>query len=573
MILRRTWLPAVMLASCGVFVSCLDGIGPGGNHRATLHIVPQYEVLRDGTPSDVDSFVITISNPPAADVIERRRLPPGQDTIQIRIDIDLGGSVDTVNITFQGFNAATGLLMYQGSQQVEVTTGGAEEADIPATYVGPGQGVDSVLVNPSATTLQPGGTVQLTYTGYDLDAAMLDDDVPVWYQSTDTAVARVSSAGLVTAVADGQARIYVTAVANRAIRDTSVITVATAAPPAIALNPTSFAIPDTVGTADPLPRVVDVTNSGGGTLTGLATGTIVYGGGATGWLTPSFNVTTAPATLTLQADNNGLAAGTYTATVPVTATGASNNPQNITVTYTVSPAPLVATSLRIVQGYRVLRPADVLNLTLDVRDAGGNPVAPTGVTFLSRATSVATVNATSGQVTAVAGGATVIVATMGALSDSMVVSVTPNGSVFVSAVADSQAFRRAQPVPATTDTIRVLVAIDMRGVSPDELGSYDIQLNWNSTVMEFIRAETVAGGFNAPTVNATQAATGQLVFASADAAGHAGPSVNLVRLIFVGRTAGSTTFARVIDDISASSPSFNNLLPTALSYMGTVRVQ
>ena len=101
---------------------------------------------------------------------------------------------------------------------------------------------------------------------------------------------------------------------------------------------------------NPAAQTVAVTNSGIGTLSGLAIGTITYGAGATGWLAASLDVTTAPATVTLTPTTGSLAAGTYTATVPVTstATGVTNSPQNISVTFTVAAptGPTIALSRR-----------------------------------------------------------------------------------------------------------------------------------------------------------------------------------------------------------------------------------
>src|SRR5205807_6190622 len=108
-------------------------------------------------------------------------------------------------------------------------------------------------------------------------------------------------------------------------------------PPTILLTPSSATFSAVVGGGNPATQTVGVTNSGGGTLNGLAVGTITYGAGASGWLTASLNQAAAPATVTLGATTGALAVGTYTATVPVTSTAASvtNSPQNIAVTFTV----------------------------------------------------------------------------------------------------------------------------------------------------------------------------------------------------------------------------------------------
>lgn len=109
--------------------------------------------------------------------------------------------------------------------------------------------------------------------------------------------------------------------------------------PAIALGPSSVTVQDTTFTSSPAPISIAVTNSGTGDLTGLAVGAITYGAGASGWLSASLSGAGAPATLTLTLANAGLAAGTYTATVPVTAPNAVNAPQAVTVTYVVAEQP------------------------------------------------------------------------------------------------------------------------------------------------------------------------------------------------------------------------------------------
>jgi predicted phage tail protein len=92
------------------------------------------------------------------------------------------------------------------------------------------------------------------------------------------------------------------------------------------------------GSGNPASQNVSVTNTGGGTLSGLAT-SVTYVTGTSGWLTASLNGTTAPATLSIQATTGALAPGTYTANVAVTSNVAANSPQAVTVTFTVAPVP------------------------------------------------------------------------------------------------------------------------------------------------------------------------------------------------------------------------------------------
>lgn len=118
------------------------------------------------------------------------------------------------------------------------------------------------------------------------------------------------------------------------------LTVAPAPPPSIALTPAARGFNATQGGANPASQSVAVGNNGGGTLSGLSVGTVSYGAGASGWLpTPTLNTSTAPATLTLQPQTGSLAAGTYTASVPVQSAAAGNSPQLLAVTFTVAVPP------------------------------------------------------------------------------------------------------------------------------------------------------------------------------------------------------------------------------------------
>jgi Rieske Fe-S protein len=120
-----------------------------------------------------------------------------------------------------------------------------------------------------------------------------------------------------------------------------VVTATPVATIAVSSSTVSFA---TVTGSSPGAQNLSVGNSGGGALSGLAVGTISYTGGSTGWLRATLSGATAPATLQLAVTSNTLAAGTYSASVPITASGASNSPAVIRVTLTVS-SPTSAPSL------------------------------------------------------------------------------------------------------------------------------------------------------------------------------------------------------------------------------------
>ncbi|MGH7529541.1 MAG: hypothetical protein ACREMN_04085 [Gemmatimonadales bacterium] len=107
----------------------------------------------------------------------------------------------------------------------------------------------------------------------------------------------------------------------------------------IGLSPAAVAFDDTAGTAAGPAYTVAVTNTGTGTVTGLAVGPIAYSAGAADWLTATLSGTQAPATLTLGAATDSLAPGSYTATVPVASTVATNSPQQLSVTLTLAAPP------------------------------------------------------------------------------------------------------------------------------------------------------------------------------------------------------------------------------------------
>jgi fibronectin type III domain protein len=120
-----------------------------------------------------------------------------------------------------------------------------------------------------------------------------------------------------------------------------------AAGPTISLSSASRTFSAATGGPDPEAQTVSVTNGGGGTLSGLAVN-VAYGvGEPTGWLRASLSVPTAPGTLTLTATTGSLTEGTYTASVAVTSAAASNSPQFLEVTFTVTlppPTNLTATA-------------------------------------------------------------------------------------------------------------------------------------------------------------------------------------------------------------------------------------
>jgi hypothetical protein len=121
-------------------------------------------------------------------------------------------------------------------------------------------------------------------------------------------------------------------------------------PPAIALSTGSLTFQAATGGPNPQFQTVDITNAGGGLLSGLAA-TVAYGAGQPpGWLNLQLSGTSAPAILTVQANAGSMPAGTYDATIDITSAGVPNSPQQIDVSFTLvavqSPAaPVLVTAV------------------------------------------------------------------------------------------------------------------------------------------------------------------------------------------------------------------------------------
>jgi cyclomaltodextrinase / maltogenic alpha-amylase / neopullulanase len=106
--------------------------------------------------------------------------------------------------------------------------------------------------------------------------------------------------------------------------------------PTIEVDPVSVTLSALPGQSEPVSGTVTISNGGGAALTGLGTVTTYGAGQPEGWLDVTLSATTAPAALMLAASAATLGAGTYTATVHVTAGGATNSPRSVFVTLMVA---------------------------------------------------------------------------------------------------------------------------------------------------------------------------------------------------------------------------------------------
>lgn len=99
--------------------------------------------------------------------------------------------------------------------------------------------------------------------------------------------------------------------------------------PRITLNPISLNFTARQGNQATISQSISITNGGGGTLSWNASKNV-------SWLTLTTSTSgTAPSTISVIANPSGLNPGTYTGTITITSSEASNSPQSIPVTLTV----------------------------------------------------------------------------------------------------------------------------------------------------------------------------------------------------------------------------------------------
>jgi hypothetical protein len=101
------------------------------------------------------------------------------------------------------------------------------------------------------------------------------------------------------------------------------------APPALLAQPANLTFAAFQGKGNPSSQSVNVYNEGSGTLNWTASSSAP-------WLITSPNSGSTPATVAISVNAAGLAAGTYTGTVTVTSAGATNPPQTINVSLSVT---------------------------------------------------------------------------------------------------------------------------------------------------------------------------------------------------------------------------------------------
>ena len=278
--------------------------------------------------------------------------------------------------------SSTGLVTAVGNGTATITaTAGSASGSATVTVA---QEVSAVAVSPAADTLVAGDTLRLAAEADDANGHTVAGAEFTW-ASSDTLVAVVDDAGLVTGHGAGEAEVTATtaAVAGRAD-----FTVVAPAPTTIAITPDTVALTALGQTAQ---LAAEVRDQIGNAMTGAAVS----------WASSAASVATVSSTGLVTAVGNG------TATITATA-GSASGSATVTVAQEVSAVAVSPAADTLVAG-------DTLRLAAEADDANGHTVAGAEFTWASSDTLVAVVD-DAGLVTGHGAGEAEVTATTAAVA-------------------------------------------------------------------------------------------------------------------------------------------------------------
>lgn len=323
----------------------------------------------------------------------------GLDGIELR-DAN-GNKVTGRRITWTSLNPAFATVNDAGTVTgvavgSTIITARADDATASST-IHVQEPVVSVVLFPANASVPVGGTQQLTVAVSDRNGIALPGRA-VEFSSSNTAVATVNSSGVVVAVSQGQATITGRAVQD-GINGTSQITVVQVPVNNVSISPAGS---QTVFLGSTLPLTAVLRDANNNVLTGRTVN----------WTTSNPSIATV--------SNNGLVTGVALGNVQITA---ESEGRTGSVSVFVTPPPVASVTLS--PNPVPLKVGASLQVSLDLRDANGNPLSTVGriITWDSSNRPVATVQ--DGVVFGASAGSATITATVDGRPGSAVVNVTP----------------------------------------------------------------------------------------------------------------------------------------------------
>jgi uncharacterized protein YjdB len=351
--LKKWWRAAFIVGA----ISCQnDSLDPDGGAVASVVINPARATVAVGATATLTAEALDAAGHP---VLGRKLV---------------WASADPAIATVSGEGVVTGVAT--GTVQVAASAEG--KSAVAEVTVNPTP-VASVRLTPTSQDLMVGQTVSLTAQPMDAGGNPLDNR-PVTFSSSNSAVASVNSAGVVTALTTGSTIISATSEGKDAV---ATITVSSVPVATVAVTPTENAL--VVGQTAQLES--EPRDAAGQVLSGRQ---IV-------WTTNAPEVASVSST------------GLVTAIAPGSATiSASSEGKTGTASVTVSPKPVSSVIVSPSQSTVIV--GQTTQLTAQVTDEQGNVLGGRPIAFSSGVPATATVSA-SGAVTGVAPGTVTITAT------------------------------------------------------------------------------------------------------------------------------------------------------------------
>jgi uncharacterized protein YjdB len=371
-----------------------------------------------GTSEGVgDGVVLTVSAPPPAPVATANAqlgdssLVVGATTTATAELRDAGGNVLTgrtvtwasSDVAIATVNPTTGLVtaVAVGSATITGTSEGISDGVVLTVSAAPPAPVATVNALLGDSSLIIGATTNATAELRDAGGNALTGRTVTW-ASSDAAIASVDpTSGLVTAIAAGTATITGT---SEGISDGVVLTVS-APPPAPVATVNALLGDSSLIIGATTTATAELKDAGGNVLTGRTVA----------WASSDVAIATVDASTGLV---TAIAAGT--ATITGTSEGISDG-----VVLTVSaPPPAPVATVNALLGDSSLIIGATTTATAELKDAGGNVLTGRTVTWATSDAATATVDASTGLVTAIAAGTATITGTSEGISDGVTVTVT-----------------------------------------------------------------------------------------------------------------------------------------------------
>ena len=288
---------------------------------------------------------------------------------------------------------AAGFATAVGNGQATITAASGSASGSATVTVA--QVVATVAVSPASASLEVGDTLRLSAEATDANGHTVAGAEFAW-SSGDESVATVDGAGLVTAVAEGEAAVTAT---SGSASDGAAVSVSPAPPVATSLTvgPATAELDALGATAQLSAEVLDQNGR-------------PMPEAAVTWTSGDPSVATV--------DGSGLATAVANGQATITATsGSASGSATVTVAQIAAAVAVTPASVELSVG-------DTLRLSAEATDASGHAVAGAEFSWASGDESVATVN-DAGLVTAVSEGEAVVTATSGSASGSAAVTVSP----------------------------------------------------------------------------------------------------------------------------------------------------